>query len=295
MKLAILYNDDLPVEGLIKNGEEYFDKVLAVPVEGFRYVFSDKNKIMYKGTDLTEFDAVYLRIHDFDLLYVEQVIEVLEDNDTYVQMDPDSGLVASDKFFSMDRLRENQLNVPDSIYALSPEVAIKATEKLGYPVAVKLLSSFGGKGIMRASQEKELKPIMDTLELLEQSICLQKFVDQDSTNARITVIGDETLSTKFVAKDGDWRSSPGSGGRVEEYEASEDVQKSALKAAKALGFELCDVDVIVTPEGKNYTVEVDLIQVTDEKACELTGTDIGDKIMSYIYEKAIEREAGIQE
>lgn len=295
MKIAIIYNDDLPVEKLIKAGEEYFDKVLAVPVDGFRYEFGEKNKVMYKDTNLCEFDAVYLRIHDFDLFFVEQLVEVLKENKVYVQMDPDSGIVASDKFFSMKRLRENGVCVPDSVYAISPEVAINATESLGYPVTVKLLSSFGGKGIMRASSKKELKPIMDTLQLLEQTICLQNFVgEEESINARIIVIGDKTYSMKMEPNKEEWRASPGSGGSLEEYDAPEEIRETAVKAAKTVGFDLCDVDIIVTPENA-YVVEIDLIQITNEEACELTGENLRDEIMAYVHEKTLEKEANLED
>lgn len=294
MKLAIIYSKDFPVENLIKSGEEYFDKVLALPVEGLRYSFREENKVMYKDTNLCEFDAAYFRIQDSDLLFMEQVVEILQDNGVYVQMDPDSGVVASDKFLTMAWLRENDISVPDSIYALSPDVAMTATKNLGYPVTVKLLTSYGGRGIMRASGEKELKPIMDTLELLEQSICLQKFIDSESENVRIVVVGDETYSMNFVPEEGEWRASPGIGGKKEKYDASDEVREIGLKAARAVGFDLCDVDILVTEEGA-YVVEIDFIQVTDDEACELTGTNLREEIMSFIHEKAVEKEAGLEE
>lgn len=294
MKLAIIYSEDFPVENLIERGEEYFDKVLALPVGGLRYSFEDGNKVMYKDTDLCGFDAAYFRIQDSDLLFMEQMVEILQDSGVYVPMDPDSGLVASDKFLTTSWLRENGISVPDTVYALSPDVAMTATKSLGYPVTVKLLSSYGGKGIMRASSNKELKPIMDTLELLEQSICLQRFIDSESKNVRILVMGDETYSMEFVPEEGDWRASPGTGGKKEEYDAPEEIRQMALKAAKVVGFDLCDVDILVTDD-EAYIVEIDLIQATDDEACDLTSTDLREKIVSFLHEKAVEKEAGMQD
>ena len=207
-------------------------------------------------------------------------------------MDPDSGLVASDKFFSMKRLRENEVSVPDSVYSISPDVAINATESLNYPITVKLLSSFGGKGIMRASSDKELKPILDTLQLLEQTICLQKFVNDCSINARITIIGDNAYSFKMEADEEEWRASPGSGGKLAEYDAPEEVEELALKAAKTAGFDLCDVDIMVT-EDSAYVVEIDLIQILTDEASELTGKDLKKEVMEFIQSKVIEKNANL--
>ncbi|MFP4115620.1 MAG: RimK family alpha-L-glutamate ligase [Candidatus Aenigmatarchaeota archaeon] len=295
MKLAIVYNDDLPVNKLIEKAEKYFDKVLALPVEGLRYVFDEEgNKAMYKDANLCDFDAVYLRIHDFDLFFMEQIIEILKENNVYMQMEPDSGLVASNKFLTMMRLRENGIPVADSVYALSPEVAVESTKSLGYPVAVKLLSGYGGKGVMRASEKQDLRPLMDTLEMLEQSICLQDFIEGKTKNVRIVVVGDKTFSMKFVPEEDEWRASPGSGGKKRKYDASEDVRGIALEAAKVSGFDLCDVDLILSEKGI-YVVEIDLIQVTDDEACELTGTDLRDEIMFYIQEKVMDRKSGLDQ
>ena len=294
MKLAIVYNDDLPVDKLIESGEKYFDKVLALPVEGLRYVFDgEENKVMYKDSNLSEFDAVYFRIHDFDLFFIEQVVEILKDRNVYVQMDSDSGLIASDKFMAMMWLRENGVPVPDSIYTLSPEVAAKASESLGYPIVVKLLSGYGGKGVMRASEKEELRPIMDTLDMLEQSICLQDFIDGETENVRIVVVGDKTFSMKFVPEKNEWRASPGSGGKKSEFDASEDVREIALKAAEVAGFDLCDVDLILSKDGI-YVVEIDLIQVTDERACEVVGKDLREEIVSHIHERVLDKESGLE-
>ncbi|MFB6215502.1 MAG: RimK family alpha-L-glutamate ligase, partial [Candidatus Aenigmatarchaeota archaeon] len=141
MKMAIIYGEVSTTHQLIiERAEEIFDSVLAAPVDGIRFVHSPEgNRVMYKDTDLTDFDAVYIRTGDQDKLFSEHLSEVLNESGVVTQAENDTFAYESNKFYSMKVLADNGVKVPDSVYTLSPDAAVEAAEELGYPVIMKTI------------------------------------------------------------------------------------------------------------------------------------------------------------
>ncbi len=290
MKMAIIYGEISTTHQLIiERAEEIFDSVLAAPVDGLRFFHSEEgSRVMYKDTDLTGFDAVYIRTGDEDKLFSEHLAEILNDSGVVTQAENDTHSYEANKFYSMKMLAENGVEVPDSVYTLSPEAAVEAAEKLGYPVIMKTIGGGGGQGVMRATSENELKPVMDTMKVLEQDICLQEYKEHSGTDNRVIVIGEDVYSYQRSSSGDEWRSNLGSGGERKEGELTEEMKEAALKAAAALGFDICGCDIIDAEDGI-YVLEVNGAFGLSEEINEILGEDIILRIVELLHEKAIEK------
>ncbi len=291
MKCAVIYGDKSGQHHhFIEAGKEYFDTVLGVPLENVRTVYNDGVRLMHKNTDLCEFDCVFIRFLGDDLLYGEHIPEILQDHGVYTQLDVDSHAIASNKFYSMKILAEGGLPVPTSTYTLSTRETERFAEDLGYPVVIKLISGYGGKGIMKADQESGLSPIIDTLTLFEQDICLQEYVENPGEDIRIVVIGDETYSYKRVGGEEEWRSNISAGGSREEYDAPEDMREIAVQAARLCGFDFCGVDIMVSEDGEYQIGEINnspgVAGVED-----VLGVDLADRVMEFVKQKTVEKQS----
>ncbi len=289
MKFAIIYTPFLEQHPyIIEKAEEYFEDVLAVPIEGVRYEYRSDGtpKVMYKNTDLTDFDIVFPRLSGEDLLFSEQMIEILNESDVYVHMDSDSFSISSNKFSTVKELSGGEVKVPRSIYTLSTEAAADAAKNIGYPVTIKLISGYGGKGIMRAKDESELRPIIDTLEVFEQDICLQDFIENPGEDIRILVIGEDTYSYKRVGLEEEWRSNISRGGNREEFDAPEWMREMAVKASKLTGFDICGVDIISSDE-EGFIVEINASPGITEETSEVVGIDIPEEMVTFVKQKAL--------
>lgn len=292
MKFAIIYTPFLEQHPyIIEKAKEYFDSVLAVPIEGVRYEYSSgrKPKVMYKKTDLSSFDVVFPRLSGEDFLFSEQMIEILNESEPYIHMDSDSFSISSNKFSTVKELSGSEVKVPRSIYTLSTEVATEAASDIGYPVTIKLISGYGGKGIMRAKNKSELRPIIDTLEVFEQDICLQNFIENPSEDTRILVIGEETYSYKRIGLEEEWRSNVSRGGNREEFDAPDWMRKMAIKAAKLTGFDICGMDIISSEEGEGHIIEINASPGITEETSEVVGVDIPEEMIAFVKQKALER------
>lgn len=289
MKFAIIYGEVSTTHQLIiERAEEIFDSVLAAPVDGLKMIHEQEgSKVLYKGTDLTNFDAAYVRTNDQDALFSEHLVEVLNKADVVTQSEDESFCYSNNKFYSMKILADNEVNVPNSFYTLSPETAVDAADELGYPIIMKTIQGAGGQGVMRAGSKTELKPVMDTMKSLEQDICLQEYQEHGGTDTRIIVIADEVYAYRRSSEGDEWRSNLAAGGERKEAEINQDMKEAALRACKASGFDIAGVDLIQTQDGV-YILELNSAFGLNEKINDTIGEDVILRIVERMHERAME-------
>lgn len=291
MKMAIVYGEVSTTHQLIiERAQEIFDSVLAAPVDGLKFIHGDETQVLYKESDLTEFDAVYIRTGDKDMFFSEHLTEILNQNGVVTQAENDTYSYESNKFYSMKILAENGIETPDSVYTLSPDTAVKAAEELGYPIIMKTINGGGGEGVMRASSENELKPVMDTMKAFEQEICLQEYKEHDGTDNRVIVIGDYITGYQRSSKGGEWRSNISNGGERKELVLNDEIKQNATLATKALGFDICGCDIIGDGED-TYVLEVNGSFGLSETINQLLGEDIILRMVERMHEKAMKQKS----
>jgi len=292
MKMTIIYGDISTTHQLIiERAEDLFDSVLAVPISGLKFIHGPEDtKVLYKGTDLTEFDAAYFRTGDEDKMFSEHIAEVMNNAGVVTQCDGDSFQYEANKFYSMKILAESNVNVPDSVYTISPDTAVDAAKKLGYPVIMKTIGGAGGTGVMRASSESELKPVMDTMKAFKQDICLQEYKEHDGTDNRILVIGDHTVGyQRSSSGENEWRSNIAEGGTRKKAEITDELRETALTAARSTGFDICGCDIIDTDDGA-YVLEVNGAPGLNESINEVVEEDVILRIVEHLHEHAMKQQ-----
>ncbi|QGA80670.1 ATP-grasp domain-containing protein [Candidatus Nanohalobium constans] len=291
MKLGIIYGEiSTKHQLLMERAEEIFDSVLAAPIEGIKFVHGEEEeKVLYKDTDLTEFDAVYIRTADNDMMFSEHLVEVLNESGVVTQAENDTYAYESNKFYSMKILAENGVNVPDSIYTLSPEVAVESARELGYPVIMKTVRGAGGEGVMRATSENELKPVMDTMKSFEQEICLQEFKEHGGKDTRVTKIGDYITGYSRSSSGDEWRSNISGGGDRVKANITDEMKQVAFAASASMGFDICGADII--GEEEPYVLEVNGSFGISEEMNQLIGEDVILRMVERMHERAMEKQA----
>lgn len=290
MKMGIIYGDISTRHQLImERAEDIFESVLCAPIDGLKFVHGEETKILYKGTDLTEFDAIYIRTSDPDQYFAEHLSEMLNEAGVVTQAENDTYAYESNKFYSMKLLSENGVSVPNSVYTLSPETAIDAARRIGYPVILKTAEGAGGEGVMRVSSENELRPIMDAMKSFEQDIVLQEYMEHDGTDNRVFVIGDYVAAVKRSSSGDEWRSNVSGGGEYIKGDLTERMKEVSLIAARATGFDMCGVDIIEV-DNEPFILEVNGSFGIREEINELLGEDIILRMVERMHKQAMEKE-----
>jgi ribosomal protein S6--L-glutamate ligase len=274
---------------MMERAEDIFESVLCAPIDGLKFVHGEETKIIYKGTDLTEFDAVYIRTSDRDQYFAEHLSEMLNEAGVVTQAQNDTYAYESNKFYSMKLLADNGVRVPDSVYTLSPDTAIDAARRLGYPVILKTAEGGGGEGLMRVSSENELRPIMDAMKSFEQDIVLQEYIEHEGTDNRVYVIGDLVTSVRRSSSGDEWRSNVSGGGEYIEGDLTEEMKDVSLIAARATGFDMCGVDVIEVDD-EPIIIEINGSFGIRDEINELVGEDLILRMVERMHRQAMEKE-----
>lgn len=290
--MAIIYGQASTTHQLmIERAEDIFDTVLAAPADGIKFIHGEEGtKVMYKETDITEFDVVFTRNADEEVLFTEHLAEVLNDAGVVTQAGNDTYPYMTNKFYTMKVLAESDINVPDSVYILSPDTAVRAASELSYPVIMKTITGGGGEGVMRATSEGELKPVMDTMKSFDEDMCLQEYMEHDGTDNRVIVIGDHVVGYQRSSDDDEeWRSNISGGGERRKADLSDEMKELAIKSTRAIGSDICACDIIETEEGM-YVLEMNAgVFAINEEINETVKEDVIFNIVDFLHQNALQR------
>ncbi|RLG69638.1 MAG: hypothetical protein DRO04_03105 [Candidatus Iainarchaeum archaeon] len=240
---------------VLEEAKKYFDTVLSVPLSKLKIeCLRGENKVYYKNTLLNDFDAFYIRVFAEDFAFAQPVLYCLSKSRGVMPHCLEAFSITNNKYHTTKLVSELNIKVPATALTTTPEATMQIVEKIGYPAVVKLLSGFGGKGVMLVNSEKELKPILDTLNIFEEFICLQEYIPAGKKDIRYLVVDDDVIAILREGKD--WRANVSIGGKAAEIPVEKELKDTAIKAAKFLGLKICAVDFVQNVQQENYLIEV---------------------------------------
>ncbi|OIN86737.1 MAG: hypothetical protein COY38_00585 [Candidatus Aenigmarchaeota archaeon CG_4_10_14_0_8_um_filter_37_24] len=264
-----------------------FDSVLFIPIENITLgVKNGKSCVLYRDKDLSEFDVIVPRIGSSKAMFGYLLLKMLKDSEAYIPLKPMAPMISHDKFLTLETLNKAGLPIPETYLTVSSSTAKRVVDNLiKPPLIMKLLGGTQGKGVMFAKDKQSAEGMIDTLNVLNQSLFIEKYIKNPGEDIRLVVLGDEVIaSAKRKAKKGDIRSNLGSGGKYVNCRASSAIEDLAVRAAEAIGSEICGVDIIESSRGP-VIIEVNI--ALGMKICEVTGVDIPKKIAYYVSDRGV--------
>ncbi len=159
-----------------------------------------------------------------------------------------------------------------------------ACHLLGLPVVIKELYGSLGAQVYLASTEEEAVRIVEKLgsrPFLFQEMIKESF----GKDIRVNIVGGRVLASMLrQGKDGDFRSNIGNGGYGEPVSLTEEEERVALLAARAVGADFAGVDLLIGKEGKPFVCEVNS-NPHFIGTLRYLGVNLADAIFEYIVEK----------
>ncbi len=254
MKFGIVTIErDAVINDLIKSCEKYeVDYKIINPtniVAGFNLNF----RLKYYKSFLDELDCCFVRNLGWDSFFRFDVLKYLNH---YVPVinPPDKIDIASNKFLTSIHLELNNIPQPKTVVTESINEAIVWIDTFEEAV-LKPIFGCGGEGIIKV--KKEL-PIATKLKILNEfkekygTFYIQEFIKplgEEYRDIRAFVIDDEVVAAMYRIGGENWKNNVSQGGKVEECEVNEEIEKLALKAKNALGLFYAGVDLIESEEG----------------------------------------------
>ncbi|MCD6403074.1 MAG: RimK family alpha-L-glutamate ligase [Candidatus Aenigmarchaeota archaeon] len=287
MKLAILgpLNRGYEEIRLMKEGKKVFNSVSYFPIPQVTVEISEKGlELKYKRVSLKDFDCVLPRIPRTYKTFGYTLLTLLKEEGIPIPIEPISVFTSHNKFLTLLVLKEHNLPVPKTFLALDRNVLEPYLDELKYPVVLKLLYGSLGKGVVFADSKQSALSMMDALERFKEPIFVEEFIKANAEDIRVYIVGYEVAgSMKRIAKEGERRSNIGIGGTGVKYEAKGKIAEMAIKAAMAMGMEICGIDIMEGPKGP-VIIETNVNAQFHglEKA---TGINVAKKIINYMKEK----------
>ncbi len=190
--------------------------------------------------------------------------------------------LAGDKVLCSLRLAERRIPTPRTVVALSPEAAMAAIERIGYPAVLKPAVGSWGRLMAKVDNAEDALQILEHKSALSSPVhsvfYVQEYVPKPERDLRAFVVGDEVVAAMY-RRSAEWRTNAARGGSVEAAPLTPSLVELAHRAAEAVGGGVLAVDLMESPSGLvvhevNPTPEFKALAGT-------TGVDIAGRIVDY--------------
>jgi ribosomal protein S6--L-glutamate ligase len=246
----------------------------------------DKPQVRYEGRSLSDFDVIISRTTPSLTAYGAAIVRQFEMMGVYTVNRSIAIVRSRDKLRSLQLLSKAGVDVPKTVFSKSTAAVDDLIEQIGTPMIIKVARGSQGNGVVLAETRKAAKSVVQAFYVEGVSILLQEFIEEaGGADIRVFIVGNQVVASyKRQSLDGDFRSNVHQGGVGTTVKLTQEEKKAALKAAKAMGLQICGVDLIQSERGP-LVLEVNSAPGL-EGIEKVTGQDIAGKIIEYIEQNA---------
>lgn len=287
MKAAIISMGSISSEWTAKAMRKYFKQVDELNIKDIEINFSGKvSEVLYKGQPIDTYDCIMAK-GSFRYAPLLRSITTLLKGQAYMPLSTSSFTIAHDKLLTQLKLQQQNIPMPRTYLTATIGAAKKILERTNYPIIMKFPQGTQGKGIMFADSYAAASSMLDALSALKQPFIIQEYIDTSGTDIRAIVVGDKVVAAmKRKANINEVRANIHAGGAAEYVELDSLSKKVAVDTAKAIGANICGVDLLEGIKGP-LVIEVN-ISPGLQGINSVSPVDIADQIAKFLYEKTKE-------
>lgn len=243
--------------------------------------------VRYKGETLPIFDAIIPRIGASVTFYGAAVLRQFEVMGVWPVNESVAISRSRDKLRSLQLLARKGVGLPVTVFAHKTSDASEVLDLIGgAPVVIKLLEGTQGIGVVLGETQKGAESIIQAFGGVNTNILVQEFIKEaEGEDIRCLVVGGKVVASMLrKGKEGDFRSNLHRGGTAEPVKITPAERSTALSAAKAMGLNVCGVDMLRSNHGP---VVMEVNSSPGLEGVELaTGIDVAGKIIEFIEKNA---------
>jgi len=195
--------------------------------------------------------------------------------------------ICGNKLLTTLKLIKNGIPTPRCITAFTPESALKAMEKTGYPCVIKPLIGSWGRLIAKINDRDAAEAVLEHKNLLggynHSVFYIQEYIEKKGRDIRSFVVGEECIAAIYRSSE-HWITNTARGGKASKCPVTPELSEISIEAAEAVGGEVVAIDIFETGKGfmvneVNYTMEF-------KNSIDTTGVNIPERIINYVIEVA---------
>ena len=260
------------------------EKLLFETFEKRQVPFSridDRELIFDLGEAPPRYDVILERcLHHSRALYA---LRILNDWGIPTVNTYEVALTCGDKINTTTALIAAGVPSPRTLVAFTPESALEAIERLGYPVVLKPAIGSWGRLLAKISDREAAEALLEHKETLgsyqHAIFYIQEYVQKPGRDIRSFVIGDETVGAIY-RESAHWVTNTARGARARNCPVTPEIDRLSRAAAAAVGGGVLAVDLLERGDALlvsevNYTMEF-------RNSIETTGVDIPGRIVDHV-------------
>jgi len=267
--------------------QKYFNQVDMIQLKNIEVRLGKDGCILYEGENLEKYDCVYVKGSFRYANLLCSIASMLEKKVSYMPFPASAFTTVHNKLLTHLTLEQHKIPMPRTYISSTIEAAKGLLKKVNFPIVMKFPEGTQGKGVMFADSISSASSLLDALGALNQPFIIQEYVETGGTDVRALVVGDKVVaSMRRKAQTEEKRANIHAGGTGEPVILSPEANKLALNTAKALGIEICGVDILEGPLGP-VVIEAN-ISPGLQGLSEVSTIDIPDQIARFLYRKTEE-------
>ncbi|MEW7280600.1 30S ribosomal protein S6--L-glutamate ligase [Aquimarina sp. 2201CG1-2-11] len=282
---ANLYSTNALVQAAIKRRHNV---QVIDPLSCDIIIEKENPEIYYRGKKLEHVDAVIPRIGSSITFYGTAVVRQFEMMNVFTTVQSQALVQSRDKLRSLQILSKAGLGLPKTVFTnYSKDVSEVISHVGGAPLIIKLLEGTQGLGVVLAETKTAAESVLDAFNGLQARVIVQEYIKEaKGADVRALVVDGQVVGAmKRQGKEGEFRSNIHRGGSASIITLTDEEEKAAIKAVKALKLGVAGVDMLQSKRGPL------ILEVNSSPGLEgiqtATGKDIAKTIIRYI-EKNIE-------
>jgi ribosomal protein S6--L-glutamate ligase len=212
----------------------------------------DNPCIYYRGTKVTDVDAVIPRIGSSVTFYGSAVVRQFEMMKVFTAVESQALVRSRDKLRSLQILARAGVGMPKTVFTnYSRDVGNIIDSVGGAPLIVKLLEGTQGVGVVLAPTRKAAESIIQAFHSMKARVIVQEFIEEArGEDIRAFVVNGKVIGAmKRKGKEGEFRSNLHRGGTGELIKLNKQQRRAALVAAKSMGLSVAGVDLLQSDRG----------------------------------------------
>jgi RimK family alpha-L-glutamate ligase len=299
MQVAILSQPGWHADQLSRALDERGHSGCVLPYEGLIARLGGtrgaSNTLTCRQTAILDADAVLARFIPSgsleQIIYRVDALHWIEEHGVRVMNSPRAIERSVDKFYSDALLQEAGLPTPETVVCETTDEAMAAVVAMlgrrcpgdgGGDVIIKPIFGSMGHGIVRVSDPDVAFRVLRSLEQTRPVFYVQRAVDHGARDVRVFVIGGTVAGAieRRAPKD-DWRTNVSRGGSAVPFELPPAWESLALRAAAAIGADYAGVDLLPSPDGTVFVLEVNGIPGW-QGLQRATGVDVAGLIVEHL-------------
>ncbi|MDP8910011.1 MAG: lysine biosynthesis protein LysX [Chloroflexota bacterium] len=196
--------------------------------------------------------------------------------------------VCGNKLLTSTALVRDGVPTPQTAVAFTPESALAAIERLGYPVILKPPIGSWGRLLAKVNDRDAAEALLEHKEILgsfhHSTYYIQQYVEKPGRDIRAFVVGDETICAIYRYSQ-HWITNTARGGQATNCPVTPELHAVCQAAARGVGGGVLAIDLVEDGRGGYLVIEVNYT-MEFRNSIAPTGVDIPARIVDFTLQVA---------